>query len=128
MGNYLSTQSLDTQPLEEYGVIHHGVPSILTRGSPFPLKICVRPQQQRQQNRQVEGLGEVDDQLELRWLLDRELSGIGALPMLLRCGSAKRSSAARSLNRIDHDDDLIAASRSPRSSQAYDQSEGPVRP
>jgi hypothetical protein len=41
----------------------------------------IRPQQERRRDRESEGLGgpEVDHQLELRRLLDRELSGIGAL-------------------------------------------------
>src|ERR1700737_1140366 len=41
----------------------------------------IRPQQERLGNRQAEGLGglEVDDQLELRRLLDREVGGLGAV-------------------------------------------------
>jgi hypothetical protein len=45
----------------------------------------VRPPQQRLRDRQAQGFGglEVDDQLELGGLLDREIGGLGALEDLV---------------------------------------------
>ena len=51
----------------------------------------IRPLQKRRRDRQAEGLGglEVDDQLELRRLLDGQLGGLGALENLVHegCGT-----------------------------------------
>jgi hypothetical protein len=47
----------------------------------MPLDDVVRPRQQRRRDREAERLRglEVDDQLELRWLLDGEIGRFGAL-------------------------------------------------
>jgi hypothetical protein len=44
----------------------------------------IRPQQQRRRDREAERLGrlEVDDQLELRWLLDGQAAGLAPLRIL----------------------------------------------
>src|SRR6266851_727082 len=49
------------------------------------LDYLIRPLQERRGDRQAEGLGglQVDDQLELGGLLDRQVSGIGALENLV---------------------------------------------
>src|SRR5215472_6385678 len=57
------------------------------RGTPDAplLDHLIRPRQQRPRNRQAERFGrlEVDHQLELGWLLDRQIGGLGALEDLV---------------------------------------------
>src|SRR3979409_1016370 len=61
----------------------------------------VRPAQQGVWDREAEGLGrlEVDDQLELRWLLDGKVAGLGAFENLVHVGSGapKQISKVRSI-------------------------------
>ena len=65
-------------PLAVRAVTRNAGARLSTRGSASgiapSLDHLIRPQQQRRRDRQAEGLGglEVDDQLELRGLLDRE--------------------------------------------------------
>src|SRR5713101_7270832 len=81
------------------------------RGAPHPcqpgtsaapsLDDLIRPPQQRWRDRQAEGLGglEVDDQLELRRLLDGQVGGLGALEDLVDVGRGppKHISKVRSI-------------------------------
>ena len=48
----------------------------------FLLNDLIRPLQQRWRDRQPEGLGglQIDDQLELRWLLDGQVDGFSPWP------------------------------------------------
>src|SRR5882724_5141305 len=61
----------------------------------------IRPRQQRRRDRQAEGLGglEVDDQLELRRLLDGQIARLGALENLVHVGrgAPKQISKVRSI-------------------------------
>ena len=59
-------------PARNAAAVHHSITSI-------------RPLQQRRRDRQAEGLGglEVDDQLELRRLLDGQVGGLGAFQDLV---------------------------------------------
>src|SRR5690348_8090422 len=62
-------------------------------GSTISLNDLIRAGEHRHWHRQTKGLGglEVDDQLELRWLLDGEVRGLGALEDLVdvRGGATK---------------------------------------
>src|SRR6266545_8225932 len=64
-----------------------GAPPQCQRGTCDGLSLddLVRPSQQRRQDRQAEGLRrlEVDDQLELRGLLDRQVAGSGTFQDLV---------------------------------------------
>ena len=57
-------------------------------GSRRSLNDLVRPPEHRWRDRQVERLGgfQVDHQLELRWLLDRQIGRLGALEDLIDVG------------------------------------------
>src|SRR5713101_4410501 len=73
---------------------------------PYPsrcrsLDDLIRPPQQRRRDPQPEGLGglEVDDQLELRRLLDGQVGGLGAFENLVHVGrgAPKQISSVRSI-------------------------------
>src|SRR5262245_24675048 len=60
-------------------------PGCMRTGGAASLNDLVRPRQHRRRNRQAEGFGglEIDDQLELCRLLDREIAGLGPLEDLV---------------------------------------------
>src|SRR5262249_33664090 len=74
----------------------------------------IRPQQQRRRDGEAERLGglEIDDEIEFRGLLDREVSGLGALEALVNVGrgAPKQLSAARSIRHETADNDKFPES------------------
>src|SRR6185436_18650408 len=78
-------------------------PSGGMRGGPS-FDYLIRPREQRGRNRQAEGLGglEVDDELELGWLFDRQVGRLRALEDLIDEGGCA-SSEIRQARPVRHE-------------------------
>ena len=74
----------------------------------------IRPKQDRLRDRQVERFGglEIDDEIEFRRLLDRQVAGLGAFEYLVHVGSAapKQIGSVRSIGHEAPSLDILSES------------------